>query len=147
MKLLVSRSLLGEPCRYDGRSVPSDGVLRLKEEGHTLVPVCPEVEGGLPTPRPPAECQPDGRVVNREGQDVTDQYRAGAEIALERARCEGCAAAVLKAKSPSCGNERIYDGTFSRTLVPGQGVAACLLSKAGIPVLNEEQLDRLEELA
>ena len=146
MKLLVSRCLLGEPCRYDGRSVPSEGVLQLREEGHTLISVCPEVEGGLSTPRPPAECRPDGRVVNREGQDVTAQYRAGAEIALERASCEGCSAAILKAKSPSCGNERIYDGTFSRTLIPGQGIAARLLTEAGIPVFNEEQLDRLKEL-
>ena len=146
MKLLVSRCLLGEPCRYDGRSAPGEGVLRLREEGYTLIPVCPEVEGGLPTPRPPAEYQQNGCVVNREGVDVTAQYHAGAKIALERARCAGCSAAILKAKSPSCGNERIYDGTFSRTLIPGQGVTAALLTEAGIPVFNEEQLDRLKEL-
>ena len=146
MKLLVSRCLLGEPCRYDGRSVPSEGVLRLGEEGHILIPVCPEVEGGLSTPRPPAERQPDGRVVNREGQDVTVQYRAGAEIALARARREGCSAAIMKAKSPSCGNGCIYDGTFSRRLTAGQGVTAALLTEAGIPVFSEEQLDRLKEL-
>ena len=74
MKILVSACLLGEPCRYDGTSKPVPQLEGLGRTGHTLVPVCPEVLGGLPTPRPPAELQPDGRVVNRLGEDVTQAY-------------------------------------------------------------------------
>ena len=143
MKILISSCLLGEPCRYDGQSKPSAEVETLRRAGHTLIPVCPEVMGGLPTPRPPAEVQPDGRVVNRQGTDVTGQYRSGAETALELARREGCEIAVLKEKSPSCGNRQIYDGSFTRTLVEGQGVTARLLEQAGIRVLNEEELNEL----
>jgi len=140
MNILISRCLLGEPCRYDGQSKPVPAVEELRRAGHTLIPVCPEVLGGLPTPRPPAECQLDGRVVNREGTDVSAQYRSGAEQALAIARASGCTAAVLKAKSPSCGSREIYDGTFSRTLIPGQGVTARLLQDAGLLVLDEDQL-------
>jgi len=140
MKILISRCLLGEPCRYDGKSKPAPVVDDLRRAGHRLIPVCPEVLGGLPTPRPPAECQPDGRVVNREGVDVTAQYRSGAQQALELARGEGCALAILKANSPSCGSLHIYDGTFSRNLIPGQGVAAQLLIRAGISVVDEDHI-------
>ena len=143
MNILVSRCLLGVPCRYDGRSKPNPAVMALEEQGHHLISVCPEVEGGLDTPRPPAEVQPDGRVVNEAGVDVTTQYRRGAELALETARKYGCTAAVLKAKSPSCGDAQVYDGSFSRTLIPGQGVAARLLTQAGIRVVNEAHLDQL----
>ena len=141
MKILVSRCLLGEPCRYDGEGKPSPGVLGLQQAGHTLVPVCPEVLGGLPTPRPPAEVQPDGRVVNRLGEDVTGQYQKGAQSALELALSQGCTVAVLKARSPSCGSRQIYDGTFTGTKIPGQGITARLLSQAGIQVLDEEELE------
>lgn len=143
MKILISRCLLGEPCRYDGRAVPSEAARLLREAGHTLVPVCPEVDGGLPTPRSPAERQPDGRVVDRDGKDVTEEYRSGARLALETARANGCQAAVLKARSPSCGSTQIYDGSFSHTLIPGQGVAAQLLTEAGIRVLSEQDLEDL----
>ena len=143
MNILVSRCLLGEPCRYDGKSKPHSAVLALEQAGHRLIPVCPEVLGGLPTPRPPAEVQPDGRVVNRAGEDVTNQYRSGAEEALRLAREHSCTAAVLKANSPSCGSRMIYDGTFSRTLIPGQGVAARLLTDAGLLVVDEENLHLL----
>lgn len=143
MNILVSRCLKGVPCRYDGQSKPNSAVMALKEQGHRLIGVCPEVDGGLETPRPPAEIQPDGRVVNEAGTDVTAQYRRGAELALETARKYHCTAAILKAKSPSCGDTQIYDGTFSRTLIAGQGVAADLLTKAGIHVVNENNLDEL----
>lgn len=143
MKILVSRCLLGEPCRYDGRGVPVPAVQALVQAGHTLVPVCPEVLGGLPTPRPPAELQPGGRVVSRTGEDVTDAYLDGARRAVELAQTEGCALAVLKAKSPSCGSKQVYDGTFSGALVPGQGVAARMLAGAGVRVLDEGDVDAL----
>ena len=141
--ILVSRCLLGEPCRYDGRSKPDQRVMEL-EKRYCLVPVCPEVLGGLPTPRPPAEIQPDGRVVNREGKDVTREYEEGAHRALELAVQEGCRIAVLKENSPSCGCKEIYDGSFSKKLIPGQGVAARLLTEHGIRVLGESDVDGLE---
>lgn len=143
MKILVSSCLLGEPCRYDGKSKPVPALERLQAEGHVLIPACPEVLGGLPTPRAPAEVQPDSRVVDREGEDVTEAYRTGAELALERAQAEGCTLAILKANSPSCGSRQIYDGSFSRTRIPGQGLTARLFVQAGIPVLDEEQIDSL----
>ena len=89
MNILVSHCLLGEPCRYDGASRLDRQVLELHKAGHTLIPVCPEVLGGLDTPRAPAELQPDGRVVNGDGEDVTAAYRAGAEAALRIAREQG----------------------------------------------------------
>ena len=96
--------------------------------------------GGLETPRPPAELQPDGRVLTREGEDVTSQYRAGAERVLAIARERDCDIAILKARSPSCGSGEVYDGSFTGTLTPGWGVAARLLSDAGIEVIDEEHL-------
>ena len=143
MKLLVSACLLGCACRYDGKSKPVPELEKLRAVGHTLVPVCPEVLGGLPTPRSPAELQPGGRVVNRAGEDVTAAYLEGACRTLELARTEGCTLAVLKANSPSCGSRQIYDGSFSGKLVPGQGVTARLLGESGIRVADEETLDLL----
>ena len=143
MNILVSRCLLGEPCRYDGRSVPVPELEKLRQAGHVLIPVCPEVLGGLPTPRSPAERQPDGRVVNRAGEDVTDAYLEGAGRTLALALEAGCTLAVLKAKSPSCGCHEIYDGSFTGRLVPGQGVAARLLEESGIRVVDETELDSL----
>ena len=144
MKILVSACLLGCPCRYDGQSKKHPEVEALRARGHELIPVCPEVLGGLPTPRPPAECQKDGRVVNREGTDVTAQYRRGAELALKTAREQGCELAILKERSPSCGSGEIYDGTFSGKLVPGDGVTVQLLHQAGIKVLGEAQVGKIQ---
>ena len=142
MTILVSACLLGEACRYDGGSKPHPLAEELARR-HTLIPVCPEVLGGLPTPRPPAELQPGGRVVNRAGADVSQAYRAGAQAALALALEHGCTVAVLKEKSPSCGSGQVYDGSFTGTLVPGWGVAARLLEEHGIRVLGESQLPLL----
>lgn len=141
MRLLVSACLLGAPCRYDGASKPHPRIRALAEV-HELVPVCPEQLGGLPTPRPPAERQGD-RVVSREGRDVTGAYSKGAETALMLCRLLHCQGAVLKERSPSCGSGEIYDGTFSKTLVPGDGVTAELLKAQGIPVWGESDLEDL----
>ena len=141
MKILVSHCLLGEPCRYDGASRLDRQVLELHKAGHTLIPVCPEVLGGLDTPRVPAELQPDGRVVNEEGEDVTAAYQAGAQAVLRIAKEQGCTLAVLKARSPSCGCGEVYDGTFTHTLKGGWGVTARLLLEAGVTVMDEENLD------
>src|SRR5690606_34189743 len=105
-----------------------------------LVPVCPEVAGGLPTPRPAAEIQPSGRVCTAAGADVTDAYERGAAQAVRLAAATGAAGAVLKARSPSCGCHEVYDGTFTRTRVPGEGVTARALRRAGVPVWSEEDV-------
>ena len=140
-KLLVSACLLGAPCRYDGKSKPLAGIERLRET-YELVPVCPEQEGGLPTPRTPSERRGEA-VVMQDGTDVTAQYRRGAEAALKLCRREGCAAALLKERSPSCGSGSIYDGSFTHTLIPGDGVAAELLRQNGVRIYGESELDLL----
>lgn len=141
--ILISACLLGAPCRYDGRSKPCNAVNELKRT-YDLIPVCPEVLGGLPTPRPPAEVMPNGLIVNREGTDVTAQYRAGAEAALRIARQHGCRYAVLKEKSPSCGKGRIYDGSFTGTLIDGDGVTVRLLKENGTRIIGESELASLK---
>lgn len=137
MNILVSACLLGLPCRYDGRSVPCE-VLAEKAKGHTLIPFCPEIYGGLPTPRDPAERVGD-RVLTRSGADVTEAYRRGAQQAVFTARLLNCAHALLKEKSPSCGCGLIYDGTFSRTLAQGNGLTAQLLMENGVTVAGESR--------
>lgn len=139
MKILISACLLGCRCRYDGASKPHPQVQALARR-HTLVPVCPEQLGGLATPRPPSERRGE-QVVTRDGADVTEQYRRGAEEALRLCRLFGCEAAILKERSPSCGCGSIYDGTFSGTLCPGDGVTAQLLLANNIPVYGESQLE------
>ena len=141
MTILVSACLLGCPCRYDGKSKPNDAVLALMEH-HTLIPICPEQMGGLATPRVPAE-RKDGGVFTERGGDVTEQYRRGAEEALRLARLYGCKYAILKERSPSCGSGQIYDGSFSRRLIDGDGVTAQLLKAHGITVLGESEVDKL----
>jgi uncharacterized protein YbbK (DUF523 family) len=145
--ILVSACLVGIPCQYDGDSCPNDQVLDLATQGGVL-PFCPEVAGGLPTPRPPAEVQGgDGgdvlegraRVVNIEGKDVTAEFLAGARKALRVARRWGIKEAILKARSPSCGLGRIYDGSFSGRLVEGNGVTVALLKREGIVVRSEKE--------
>ena len=140
-KLLVSACLLGAPCRYDGKSKPLAGIERLREM-YELVPVCPEQEGGLPTPRTPSERRGEA-VVMQDGTDVTAQYRRGAEAALALCWREGCAAALLKERSPSCGSGAIYDGSFTHTLIPGDGVTAELLRQNGVRIYGESELDLL----
>ena len=143
MKLLISACLLGTPCRYDGKSKPNDGLLSLKER-HTLFFVCPEVDGGLSTPRPPAERQ-GAYVRTRDGTDVTACYMRGAQHALMLAKREGISLAILKERSPSCGTDTVYDGSFSGTLTKGDGVTAELLRQNGVEVIGEtEALRRIE---
>jgi uncharacterized protein YbbK (DUF523 family) len=102
--------------------------------------VCPETAGGLPTPRPAAEVQPTGRVCTRSGDDVTESYRRGAAHAVRLAAAAGVAGAVLKARSPSCGCHEVYDGSFTRTRVPGEGMTARALREAGVAVWSEEDV-------
>lgn len=141
MNILVSACLLGCACRYDGQSKPHPAVEKLMQK-HALIPVCPEIYGGMPTPRPPSEIVGD-RVINSEGWDVTAAYTRGAKEALRMAQQFGCIVAVLKAKSPSCGKGKVYDGSFSRTLLDGDGITAALLQENGISVYTEDEIDNL----
>lgn len=143
MKILVSACLLRVRCRYDGKSKPHPAVERLLEQ-HTLIPVCGEILGGLPTPRVSAERQGE-RVVTADGRDVTAAYRRGAEEVLRLAERYGCTAAILKERSPSCGSGRIYDGTFTGTLTDGWGVTAELLRDHGICVIGESEAETWRE--
>lgn len=137
MKILISACLLGMACRYDGQSKRQPDLDFCREDIH-LIPICPESEGGLSTPRPPSERRGD-RVVNIQGQDVTEAYRRGAAYALELAKSHGCRYAILKERSPSCGHGEIYDGSFTGRLIYGDGVTAKLLEQNGITVIGESR--------
>jgi uncharacterized protein YbbK (DUF523 family) len=136
--LLVSACLLGTCCNHEGRHSQRPQVEALRSR-FRLVPICPEVAGGLSTPRAAAEIVGD-RVVNDAGDDVTAEYERGARAAVELARAVGATRAVLKARSPSCGAHAVYDGTFTRTLRDGEGITAAALRAAGIDVVSEEDL-------
>lgn len=135
---MVSACLLGENCKYNGGNNLNEELLRLLS-GHKVIPVCPEVLGGLPTPRIPAEIV-EGSVTNREGISVDRAFRQGAEKALEIAKQEQPDLIILQSRSPSCGAKQIYDGTFSGTLIPGQGVFAELAKKAGFNLKDAEDI-------
>ena len=138
--LLVSACLLGEACKYNGgnNALPSETLAALAAQ-YRLVPVCPERDGGLPTPRTPSERQGD-LVVTRDGRDVTAAFVRGAELALTAARENGCRLALLKERSPSCGSGHIYDGSFTGTLIPGDGITAQKLKENGLTVFGETEL-------
>lgn len=139
--LIVSKCLTGCPCRYDGKSKPDPAIAALVERGEAVA-VCPEVLGGLPTPRVSAELSGSGedvldgraRVMTRDGRDVTDEFVRGAYEALKAAKEAGADRAILKSKSPSCGCGTVYDGTFTGTAVSGDGVTAALFKRNGIAV-------------
>ncbi|HHW18174.1 MAG TPA: DUF523 domain-containing protein [Firmicutes bacterium] len=150
---MVSSCLCGFRCRYDGTCSSTPIIDRLMKEGK-VVPVCPEILGGLPVPRPPSEILGgDGsdvisgkaRVLTISGIDVTSFYVRGALRALAVGLESGCTSAVLKARSPACGLGQIYDGSFSRRLKTGHGVLASLLKKHGFVIYTENDLDRLRD--
>ena len=148
-KLLVSRCLLGHRVRYDGGASGPYAQLALWQDQGRVIALCPEVAGGLPTPRAAAEI-PGGQgaqvlkgfapVITTDAEDVTAAFVSGAQQALALVRQHGIRIAILKANSPSCGNVLTYDGTFSGVKVKGQGVTAALLTQAGVQVFNELQL-------
>ncbi len=145
VNIIVSACLLGMCCRYDGQSKPRKEIIKLKEK-YNLIAVCPEIFGGLATPRASAERRGD-KVVTKGGGDVTAEYIKGAEETLYLASLFNCKFAVLKERSPSCGFGEVYDGTFSGTLRKGHGVTAELLSKNGIKVFGESEIySIIEEL-
>jgi len=152
--ILVSACLVGCRARYDG-AIPTGLDERLQQwlESGFVLPFCPETAGGLPTPRQPAEISGgtgkevlagDGKVITRTGSDVTENFVAGARLALAAARQFDLHAALLKDGSPACGTTRIYDGCFRGRRVPGQGVAAALLGAHNISLFDERSLSQLE---
>lgn len=136
--VLVSACLAGELCRYDGGAAPHPFVLRLLSEGRAVC-VCPEVLGGLPTPREPVELR-SGRALERSGLDVTNEFLAGADAALAAGVAKGCRRAILKSCSPSCGCGQVYDGSFSGRLAPGDGLFARLLKSRNYRICTEADL-------
>ena len=142
MNLLVSACLLGVSCTYQGTSKKQENVLKLLQEGHTLIPVCPEQLGGLPTPRPASERKGE-QVVSCHGVDVTENFARGAQEALRIAQLYDCEVAILKERSPSCGSGQIYDGSFQGVLIDGDGVTAELLKQYGIRILGESETENI----
>lgn len=138
MKIAVSACLLGKNCKYNGGNNYSKKVSDYIK-GHEAVPVCPEVLGGLSTPREPAEIV-NGRVSHKDGTSVDKEFRQGAETALRIVKEQQIDLVILQARSPSCGVNTIYDGSFSGKIIPGQGVFAELLKKNGIKVIDVEDL-------
>lgn len=138
VSVLVSACLLGCPCRYDGMSKPCEATLSLVGK-YNLIPVCPEILGGLPTPREASEIS-GGGVFAKSGADNTEYFLKGARETLRLAKIFGCKAAILKAKSPSCGSGFVYDGSFSGKLVPGNGITAGLLIENGIKIYTENDI-------
>lgn len=157
VKILISACLLGQPVRYDGqgKALMHPAIDRWRKEGR-LVTVCPEMAGGMPVPRPPAEIEQGAcgldvlegraRVLEVTGGDVTAQFIAGATKALALAQRTGCTHALLIDGSPSCGSVAIYDGSFSGIRHAGNGVTAALLARAGIEVFSPADIDRLDAL-
>ncbi|WP_397379687.1 DUF523 domain-containing protein [Pseudomonas sp.] len=148
-KILVSRCLLGQRVRYDGGAHGPFSLLECWQQEGRIVPLCPEVAGGQPTPRAPAEIAGgqgakvlDGQlpVLTVNGEDVTATFVDGAQQALALVAQHGIGIALLKARSPSCGNLEVYDGSFSGTKVAGEGVTAAALRRAGVRVFSEEEL-------
>lgn len=142
-KIIVSACLLGEKVRYDGTGKPVEGIIALSDR-YELIPVCPEVLGGLPIPRPRSEIR-DGRVFSIDGIDVTKEFKSGADKVLKLCIESGATKAILKAKSPSCGKWRVYDGTFGGILIDGNGIACDLLLENGIVVYDENDYWRMNK--
>ena len=143
MVILVSACLMGLSTRYDGGQSEKEFILRLAGE-HILVPVCPEQLGGLPTPRPACEIL-RGRALTAGGEDRTAAFERGAELAMKIHKISKSRLAILKARSPSCGKGRVYDGSFSGKLTEGSGFLARALQSSGCTVFTEEETDLIEQ--
>lgn len=137
-KILVSACLLGVNCRYDGETKENNEVFEYLKDKEVML-ICPEIMGGLPTPRMAAQRRGD-KVVTKDGRDVTENFQRGANEVLKLAKKFNIGKALLKAKSPSCGSNLIYDGTFSGKKIPGDGITAEILKKNGIEIITEEDI-------
>lgn len=136
--ILVSACLLGSNCKYNGLNNKNDKVLEYIKDKN-VIPICPEIMGGLPIPRTPSEIK-DNKVITKEGIDVTNNYYKGAEEVLYLAKLFNIKKALLKSKSPSCGKNKIYDGSFTSSIIEGHGITTKLLIENGIEVITEEEL-------
>lgn len=141
-KILVSACLIGEPVRYDGKDKNTISELLKLKEKYDIIPICPEVMGGLLVPRPKSEIK-DDKVINILGKDVTENFKKGAEKALMLAKENKVLFALLKQSSPSCGTKTIYNGNFENVKISGMGVTAKLLFENGITVYSEEDIENL----
>jgi len=143
-KILISACLLGENVKYDGNNndVSYNSIIKTLIEKNLLLPVCPEVLGGLSIPRTPVELT-NAKAINKDGIDQTKEFKKGAKESLHVALKYDIKIAIMKSKSPSCGSDFIYDGTFSKKLIKGDGLTVEILKKNGIKVFNEEELDTL----
>jgi len=141
MTILVSACLLGENCKYNGGNNLNDRVVQFVA-GHEVIPVCPEVLGGLPCPRKPVEWQGE-RVVTRDGEDCTAQFCAGVEAVRRIIDGRQIDLAILQSRSPTCGVKQIYDGTFSGTRITGMGSLARMLSEIGVPLMDAEDVPEI----
>jgi len=137
-KILVSACLLGNNCKYDGKNNRNEKVLEYIKNKE-VIPICPEILGGLQTPRTPAERIKE-KVITKDGRDVTENFNKGANETLYLVKLFGIKKALLKAKSPSCGYGIIYDGTFTHTKINGYGVTAELLKNNGVEIITEEDI-------
>ena len=140
MKILVSACLMGQNCKYNGGNNYSKKIEEIGRR-HEIITVCPEVMGGLPTPRRSCEIV-NGEVINIDGESKNKEFRLGAERCLQIAHTNQIDLAILQSRSPSCGVNQIYDGTFTKTLIPGSGVFASLLKENGFKVTDLEDLDK-----
>ena len=136
MKIVVSACLLGHDCKYNGGNNRSQKVLDYIE-GHEVIPVCPEVTGGMPVPRVPVELK-NGRAINRDGEDVTEFFQKGVKLTMKK--MQDIDLAILQPRSPSCGCKQIYDGSFTKTLIAGKGMFAQALAEAGIPMMDGDDI-------
>ena len=143
-KILISACLVGDNCRYDGKSNLNPKISALLEK-YELIPFCPECEGGLKTPRIPSE-RVGNKVINKEGRDVSFQYERGAELAFNICLALKIKYAILKENSPSCGVHKIHDGTFSGKLIDGMGTTTEYLRSKGITVYSENEIEELLKL-
>jgi len=138
MTILVSACLLGENCKYNGGNNRNERVLRYVA-GHEVIPVCPEMLGGLPCPRKPVEWV-GNRVLTKDGDDCTEAFRLGVQRAMDIIANKQIDLAILQSRSPTCGVKQIYDGTFSGTRINGMGALARALAASGIPLMDAEDV-------
>ena len=138
--ILISACLLGVDCKYNGSNNKlDDEIINLLKEKYNLIPVCPEIMGGMPTPRNPVEIT-DGKVFDYDGEEFTKEFEKGSEEVLKLAKLYNSSIAILKENSPSCGSNFIYDGTFNHKKIKGMGIAALKLSKENIKLFSEENI-------
>ncbi|OXZ37027.1 hypothetical protein B9N56_07100 [Finegoldia magna] len=138
--VLISACLLGVDCKYNGSNNKlDDKIIHSLKEKYNLIPVCPEIMGGMPTPRNPVEIS-DGKVFDYDGEEFTKEFEKGSEEVVKLAKLYDATIAILKENSPSCGSNYIYDGTFNHQKIKGMGIAAHKLSKENIKLFSEENI-------